>query len=171
MIDESHGVVQSTAGTAYFVRVLSTLDREKLKANASVALHRHSHAVVEILPPEADSTIQAMEVQKKPDITYADIGGLDMQKQEIREAVELPLSNPELYSQVRRARWRGAGAARAGSAAAPHPTSAPPHPLPPDRHRPAARRADVRPAGHGQDDDGQGGGQRHVRRLYRRRRL
>ena len=170
MIDESHGVVQSTAGTAYFVRVLSTLDREKLKANASVALHRHSHAVVEILPPEADSTIQAMEVQKKPDITYADIGGLDMQKQEIREAVELPLSNPELYSQVRRARSRGAAAARAGSAAPPACPPPPSH-LPPDRHRPAARRADVRPAGHGQDDDGQGGGQRHVRRLYRRRRL
>ena len=26
---------------------------------------------------------------EKPDVTYADVGGLDMQKQEIREAVEL----------------------------------------------------------------------------------
>ena len=33
-------------------------------------------------------------------MTYADIGGLDMQKQEIREAVELPLSHPELYAQI-----------------------------------------------------------------------
>lgn len=28
---------------------------------------------------------------EKPDIKYSDVGGLDSQKQEIREAVELPL--------------------------------------------------------------------------------
>ena len=71
----------STAGSNYFVRILSTLDREVLKPNTSVALHRHSHSVVEILPPESDSTIQLM--QERPDITYHDIGGLDMQKQEV----------------------------------------------------------------------------------------
>jgi hypothetical protein len=43
-------------GSNYFVRILSTLNRELLKPNSSVALHRHSHAVVDILPPEADST-------------------------------------------------------------------------------------------------------------------
>ncbi len=60
MIDESHGLVSSTTGSTYFVRVLSTLDREKLKTSASVALHRHSHAVVNILPPESDASIQMM---------------------------------------------------------------------------------------------------------------
>jgi len=33
-------------------------------------------------------------------VTYADIGGSDMQKQEIREAVELPLTHFDLYKQV-----------------------------------------------------------------------
>lgn len=70
----------STAGSNYFVRILSTLDREVLKPNTSVALHRHSHSVVEILPPESDSTIQLM--QERPDVSYHDIGGMDMQKQE-----------------------------------------------------------------------------------------
>jgi 26S proteasome regulatory subunit T3 len=37
---------------------------------------------------------------EKPDITYADVGGLDMQKQEIREAVELPLTQFDLYKQI-----------------------------------------------------------------------
>ncbi|EEC01033.1 26S protease regulatory subunit 6B, putative [Ixodes scapularis] len=37
---------------------------------------------------------------EKPDIKYADIGGLDIQKQEIREAVELPLTHFELYKQI-----------------------------------------------------------------------
>jgi len=37
---------------------------------------------------------------EKPDVTYADVGGLDMQKQEIREAVELPLTQFDLYKQI-----------------------------------------------------------------------
>lgn len=40
---------------------------------------------------------------EKPDVTYADVGGLDMQKQEIREAVELPLTHFDLYKQIGRA--------------------------------------------------------------------
>jgi ATP-dependent 26S proteasome regulatory subunit len=32
-------------------------------------------------------------IDEKPDVDYADIGGLDLQKQEIREAVELPLTH------------------------------------------------------------------------------
>ena len=63
-------------------------------------MHRHSHSVVDILPPESDAAIQMMQVQEKPDVTFADIGGLDTQKQEMREAVELPLTYPELYTQI-----------------------------------------------------------------------
>lgn len=32
--------------------------------------------------------------------SYADIGGMDIQKQEIREAVELPLTQFDLYKQI-----------------------------------------------------------------------
>ena len=37
---------------------------------------------------------------EKPDIDYSDIGGLDTQKQEMREAVELPLTHFDLYKQI-----------------------------------------------------------------------
>lgn len=96
----STGIVQSSTGSNYVVRILSTLDREKLKASSSVALHRHSNALVDILPPEADSSIAMLGADEKPDVTYADVGGLDMQKQEIREAVELPLTQFDLYKQI-----------------------------------------------------------------------
>jgi 26S proteasome regulatory subunit T3 len=36
----------------------------------------------------------------QPDVTYSDIGGCDQQKQEIREAVELPLTHFDLYKQI-----------------------------------------------------------------------
>jgi len=100
MIDASTGIVHSTTGQTYYTRILSTINRELLKPNATIALHRHSNAVVDTLPPEADSTITAMQMTEKPDVTFADIGGLDVQKQEIREAVELPLEHPELYQAI-----------------------------------------------------------------------
>lgn len=98
MIDTNYGIVSSTAGSNYYVRILSTLDRELLKPNTSIALHRHSHSVVDVLPPESDSTVKLMS--EKPDVTYKDIGGMDVQKQEVREAIELPLIQHHLYQQI-----------------------------------------------------------------------
>merc|ERR1712228_234187 len=43
---------------------------------------------------------QQLAMSEKPDVTYADIGGMDIQKQEIKEAVELPLTHKELYAQI-----------------------------------------------------------------------
>lgn len=99
-VDQHTGIVSSTTGSNYVVRILSTLDRELLKPSASVALHRHSNALVDILPPEADSSISIVGDKEKPDVTYNDVGGLDVQKQEIREAVELPLTQIDMYKQI-----------------------------------------------------------------------
>jgi 26S proteasome regulatory subunit T3 len=100
MVDEDTAIVQSTNGNNYYTKVLSTLNREKLKPSASVVLHKYSHALVGILPPEADSSVNQLTMTEKPDVTYADIGGLDVQKQEMKEAVELPLSHAHLYQQI-----------------------------------------------------------------------
>ena len=100
LIDEERAIVSSTAGSTYYVRILSTLNRELLKPGSSTALHRHSHAVVEALPPEADSSVHSLMASEKPDVRYSDIGGMDIQKQEIREAIEMPLTHYDLYKQI-----------------------------------------------------------------------
>jgi len=100
IIDHNHGIVSSTTGSNYYVRILSTINREVLKPSSSVALHRHSNAVVDVLPPEADSSISMLASHERPDVSYSDIGGCDIQKQEMREAVELPLTHFDLYKQI-----------------------------------------------------------------------
>jgi hypothetical protein len=40
------------------------------------------------------------QVEKAPLESYADVGGLEPQIQEIKEAVELPLTHPELYEDI-----------------------------------------------------------------------
>ncbi|GKD68791.1 26S proteasome regulatory subunit 6B, partial [Tanacetum coccineum] len=71
MIDQNNGIVGSTTGSNYYVRILSTINRELLKPSASVALHRHSNALVDVLPPEADSSISLLSQSEKPDVTYS----------------------------------------------------------------------------------------------------
>ena len=66
------------SGSQQFVRVLSTLDREQLKPNARVAIHRSSNAVVDILPADTDAAISQMKMTERPDVKYSDIGGLDI---------------------------------------------------------------------------------------------
>ena len=39
-------------------------------------------------------------MEKAPTESYADIGGLSQQIQEMKEAVELPLTHPELYEDI-----------------------------------------------------------------------
>lgn len=58
-VDQNTGIVGSTTGSN--VRILSTINRELLKASASVSLHKHSNALVDVLPPEADSSISMLQ--------------------------------------------------------------------------------------------------------------
>ena len=76
----------------------SRLD-EDLRPGDRVAIN-DSFAVQQVLDDETDSRAQAMEVTESPDVTYADIGGIDDQIREVREAVEDPLENPEQFETV-----------------------------------------------------------------------
>merc|ERR1712136_257225 len=49
------------------------------------------------LPPKIDPTVTMMQVEEKPDVTYADVGGCKDQIQKLREVVETPLLHPERF--------------------------------------------------------------------------
>lgn len=49
---------------------------------------------------DVDPLLNVMKVEKAPLESYADIGGLENQIQEIKEAVELPLTHPEIYEDM-----------------------------------------------------------------------
>jgi 26S proteasome regulatory subunit T2 len=66
----------------------------------SVLLNHRVHAVVGVLSDDTDPMVTVMKLEKAPQETYADIGGLDQQIQEIKESVELPLTHPEYYEEM-----------------------------------------------------------------------
>ncbi|MFC7076705.1 proteasome-activating nucleotidase Pan2 [Haloarcula halophila] len=73
--------------------------REEMEAGDRVAIN-DSFSVKQILDPETDSRAQAMEVDGSPDVSYDDIGGLEEQIREVREAVEEPLINAEQFREI-----------------------------------------------------------------------
>merc|ERR1711913_27470 len=66
----------------------------------SVLLNHKFHAVVGVLSDDTDPMVTVMKLEKAPTESYADIGGLDTQIQEIKESVELPLTHPEYYEEM-----------------------------------------------------------------------
>jgi 26S proteasome regulatory subunit T2 len=97
MIDDNHAIVSSSVGPEYYVNVLSFVNQDLLEPGCSVLLHNKVMSVVGILGDDTDPMVSVMKVDKAPLESYADIGGLESQIQEIKEAVELPLTHPELY--------------------------------------------------------------------------
>ncbi|ELY61493.1 proteasome-activating nucleotidase [Natronococcus amylolyticus DSM 10524] len=72
---------------------------ERVEAGDRVAVN-DSFGIQTILEAETDARAQAMEITERPEVDYTDIGGIDEQVQEVREAVEQPLTNPELFEEV-----------------------------------------------------------------------
>ncbi len=80
--------------------MMSFVDKDLLQPGCSVLLHNKTHSVVGVMVDDTDPMVSVMKVDKAPEETYADVGGLEQQIQEIKEAVELPLTHPELYEDI-----------------------------------------------------------------------
>lgn len=100
VLDDGRVIVKSSTGPQFVVNYPESVVGSKLESGAKVALNQRTLAVVDILPVSIDPFVQAMNVEESPDVTYDDIGGLEVQIAEIRETVELPLLHPELFEKV-----------------------------------------------------------------------
>ncbi|WP_297514535.1 proteasome-activating nucleotidase [Thermococcus sp.] len=100
VLDDERAIVQNYNGPRFVVRIAPWIERDKLKPGSRVALDQRTMAIVELLPTEKDPSVLGFEVIERPKVTYKDIGGLDKQLQELREAIELPLKHPELFEKV-----------------------------------------------------------------------
>ncbi|ODV86119.1 hypothetical protein CANARDRAFT_231441 [[Candida] arabinofermentans NRRL YB-2248] len=100
IIDDDHAIVSSSSGPEYYVSILSFVDKGLLEPGCQVLLHHKTVSIVGVLQDDADPMVNVMKMDKSPTESYADIGGLEQQIQEIKEAVELPLTHPELYEEM-----------------------------------------------------------------------
>jgi len=99
-VTDNEGVVVKQHGTnqEILTEVAPQL-REELEAGDRVAVN-DSFSIQTTLSAETDARAQAMQVDHSPQMAYEDIGGLDDQIREVREAVEMPLLESDQFDEV-----------------------------------------------------------------------
>jgi 26S proteasome regulatory subunit T5 len=91
-------VLKTSTRQTVFLPVAGLVDPATLKPGDLVGVNKDSYLILDTLPAEYDSRVKAMEVDEKPTEDYTDIGGLDKQIQELREAIVLPITHKERFA-------------------------------------------------------------------------
>lgn len=99
-LTEEKFIVKATNGPRYVVGCRRQLDKAKLKPGTRVALDMTTLTIMRYLPREVDPLVYNMSHEDPGNISYSMIGGLSEQIRELREVIELPLLNPELFQRV-----------------------------------------------------------------------
>ena len=105
-------IVKASSGPRYVVSYRPTLPAHKvsqhdsnqpvhhspqLKQGVRVSLDMTTLTIMRILPREVDPMVYNMSLEDPGSASFAGIGGLGDQVRELREVIELPLLNPELF--------------------------------------------------------------------------
>ncbi|TCD69147.1 26S proteasome subunit rpt4 [Steccherinum ochraceum] len=99
-LDDERFIVKASSGPRYVVSFRPALPVAKLKAGTRVSLDMTTLTIMRILPREVDPTVYKMSLEDPGGATFAGIGGLGEQVRELREVIELPILNPELFKRV-----------------------------------------------------------------------
>jgi proteasome-associated ATPase len=95
VLDERRVLVYGRADEERVVELADSLRHVKLRSGDALLLDMRSNLLVEkLLRQEAEELI----LEEVPDITYADVGGLDSQIEAITDAVELPYLHRALFN-------------------------------------------------------------------------
>ena len=99
-LDEHRYIVKASSGPRYVVGCRNKVKREALKPGTRVTLDMTTLTIMRILPREVDPLVYHMAAEDPGKVSYSDIGGLGDQIRQIREVIELPLINPDLFVRV-----------------------------------------------------------------------
>lgn len=99
-IDEDKFIIKSSNGPRYIVGCRSRLDKSKLVQGTRVALDMTTLTIMRRLPREVDPLVHNMSMEDPGNVSFDEVGGLSDQIRELREVIELPLMNPELFQRV-----------------------------------------------------------------------
>ncbi|KAL3150636.1 26S proteasome regulatory subunit 10B A, variant 2 [Trebouxia sp. C0010 RCD-2024] len=99
-LDEERFIVKASSGPRYVVGCRNKVDKAKLIAGTRVALDMTTLTIMRALPREVDPVVYNMLSEDPGKVDYSSIGGLGEQIRELRESIELPLLNPELFIRV-----------------------------------------------------------------------
>lgn len=95
-LDENRIIIMHRADEERVVELADSVKSETFKYGDQVLLHPQTGLVVEKLPKVE---VEDLLLEEVPNVTFDDIGGLDKQIEQIRDAIELPFLYPEEYKE------------------------------------------------------------------------
>ena len=84
----------------YVVDLNDQLSPTDVEEGMRVGVEKKKYKIALPLPPKIDPTVSLMTVEERPDVTYNDIGGYKEQIDQLREVLELPLLNPQIFEKL-----------------------------------------------------------------------
>eukprot|EP01117_Protostelium_nocturnum_P010343 TRINITY_DN371_c0_g1_i2.p1 TRINITY_DN371_c0_g1~~TRINITY_DN371_c0_g1_i2.p1 ORF type:complete len:392 (+),score=142.77 TRINITY_DN371_c0_g1_i2:162-1337(+) len=99
-LDEERFIVKASSGPRYVVGCRNRVEKTKLTPGSRVALDMTTLTIMRILPREVDPIVFNMSSEDPGNVDYSSVGGLSEEIRELREVIELPLTNPELFIRV-----------------------------------------------------------------------
>ena len=93
-------IVKTINGARYLVHCKKAVDKSRLKVGTRVALDFTTLTIMRILPHEIDPRVYNMMTENPGDVPYSSVGGLSNQIRDLRETIELPITNPELFKRI-----------------------------------------------------------------------
>ena len=84
----------------YVVELSDQLSPTDVEEGMRIGVDRKKHKISLPLPPKIDPSVSLMTVEDRPDVTYNDIGGYKEQLDQLREVLELPLLNPQIFEKL-----------------------------------------------------------------------
>lgn len=103
VLDDSR-VLIDTASSQRVVRLSGELEPGSLRTGDATTLDGRTGMLTSIIPTPRS---QELVLEEVPDISYRQIGGLGKQLEQIRDAVELPYTHPEIFERYRLAPPKG----------------------------------------------------------------
>ena len=93
-------IVKTINGSRYLVHCKKAIDKTRLKVGTRVALDFTTLTIMRILPHQIDPQVYNMMTEDPGNVTYSSVGGLSNQIRDLRETIELPITNPELFKRI-----------------------------------------------------------------------
>ena len=98
--DHTRYMVNIRKVAKYVVELSDQLSPTDVEEGMRIGVDRKKYKISLPLPPKIDPSVSLMTVEERPDVTYNDIGGYKEQLDQLREVLELPLLNPQIFEKL-----------------------------------------------------------------------
>jgi proteasome regulatory subunit len=97
-ISKKGAIVRLQNGNEFMVSISESC--KNIKSGDTVLAEQKNLTIIDKIPVSKKFNVEKFVIIEKPNVTWANVGGLENQEREIKEVIELPLKKPELFKKI-----------------------------------------------------------------------